>query len=183
MNTYATIATISLLFTIMTVSFSVYASFISNNLIIGTIMTFVMFFAIFSFITTQINGLFSLNANNKKKEGLTPMSASAGLYPQSRDKLPLEDIYPANIPFQNGEHTFETMWKEYPAFPAKSMETNLIRYWGNPSNGTCSLPHQCGAFYKKIQPEKAKKPSPPSWGSGIRVNYYDTCSFAKDKEE
>lgn len=178
MNAYVLLT--SVLSTILTISIALYVKFINNNVIIGIVLTFVSFFVVYSLVSSQIIGLFSLN---NKKEGLTPMSASAGLYPQSRDRLPLEDIYPANIPFQNGEHTFETMWKEYPSFPAKSMETNLIRYWGNPSNGTCSLPHQCGAFYKKIQPEKAKKPSPPSWGSGIRVNYYDTCSFAKDKEE
>lgn len=171
MNTYVLL--LSLLSTILLVSLAFYINFISRNMLIGTIITFITFFLVYNLVLSKTKEVLSL------KEGLTPLSMNAGSYPESRLKLPLEDIYPANVPFKNSEYTFETMWKKYPSFPAKSMKTNQIKYWDNPTNGTCSLPHQCGAFYKNIKPEEAKKPNAPSWGSGIRVNFYDTCKFAK----
>lgn len=169
--------------TITCVSACMYIKFFTENMLLGSIITFIIFLIIFSIMSSTIKNMFNFSPETKK-EGFTSMNNN-GINSKdyanatTRSPLPLEDIYPANIPFKNTDETYETMWKEYPSFPAKSNQTNLIKHWDNPSNGTCMLPHQCGAFYKKITPAKDKKPTPPSWGSGIRVNFYDTCSFAK----
>lgn len=176
MNTYVLL--LSFLATFTCISLCVYIKFFTQNILIGSVVTFIMFFVIFSLFTVSFKNL--IKSSTTKKEGLTTISGSG--YKRTRNMLPLEDIYPANVPFQKSDYTFETMSKDYPIFPAKSNKTNLIRYWDNPSNGTCSLPHQCHAFYKTIKPEEHKKPTPPSWGSGIRVNFYDTCSFKQNEK-
>lgn len=111
----------------------------------------------------------------KKMEGFTNMKLSEmeSDYPRAETELPLQDMYPPNIPFKPSDLKYDTMWMDKPIFPAKSMKTNNIRYWDNPSNGTCTLPHQCDAFYKKIEPEKFVEPTPPAWDSGVRVNFFN----------
>lgn len=165
--------------TLMCVSFAVYMNFVGKNVILGTLVTFAMFAIIYGGLFSQFKGaVASLKEKvntDSVKEGLTMISA--GDFPASESSLLLADWYPENKPFHPSSLTYETMWKDYPTFPAKSMKTNLIKYWDNPSNGTCALPWMCDAFYKKITPEKITHPTPPEWGSGVRVNFYDTCLF------
>ena len=190
MNRYVLIMTV--VSTLLCTSICMYIKFFTNNMIIGGLITFVMFFVIYSFMSSIIKDLLNpgskLNSDLKarnaigKKEGFTTLASSGSNYKKTRSPLLLEDIYPANVPFKKSEETYETMWKNYPSFPARSNQTNLIKHWAHPSNGTCTLPHQCGAFYKKITPMKDRKPTPPSFGSGVRVNFYDTCVNAKSNQ-
>lgn len=175
--------------TFMLVSFAVYMNFIGNNVMIGTALTFAIFAIIYSGLSSQFKSAITTlkqqvpslhsTGNNDIKEGLTMLSASN--FSETGNTLLLSDWYPENKPFQPSGLKYDTMWKDYPSFPARSMKTNLIKYWDNPSNGTCMYPWQCDAFYKKIVPEKISQPTPPSWGSGVRVNFFDTCLF-QEKE-
>lgn len=160
--------------TLMCVSFAVYMNFVGNNVLVGSLVTFAMFAIVYGGLFSQFRAaIASLKDTPATKEGLTMLSA--GDFPQAESSLLLADWYPENKPFRPSALTYDTMWKGYPTFPAKSMKTNLIKYWSNPSNGTCALPWMCDAFYKEIVPEKIVQPTPPEWGSGIRVNFYDTC--------
>lgn len=117
------------------------------------------------------------NGKNGKKEGFTTLKN--GEYPIVHSKLPLDDWYPVvNMPT---DFKYSTLSKLYPRFPAKSMRTNNIRYWANPDNGTCVIPHQCQAMYGNIVPEKFVQPTAPQWGGGLRVNFYETCSYGSGK--
>lgn len=159
---------IAALFTASTMSLAMYLNFVGNNVIIGGLITFVGFVLVFSAFASQWQSMFG-----KPKEGFS----NFGAFPDSETKLPLEGWYPPKTPFQPSALTYDTMWKDYPSFPAKSTKTNLIRYWDNPSNGTCMWPEQCNAFYGEITPDKFVEPAAPQWGSGIRVNFYDTCLY------
>jgi len=163
----ATILFLSGLVTVSLVGLAAYLKFVSQNVLLGSIITFIGVFLVFSGLWTQLKDLFST------KEGMS--NITPGNYPESETKLPLEPWYPANTPFHLSDLTYDTQWKDYPTYPARSMKTNLIKYWNNPSNGKCSPPELCNAFYKKIVPDNFIEPTAPDWGSGIRVNFYDTC--------
>lgn len=169
----------SLASTFMCVSFAMYMDFVGRNVLIGTALTFSVFAIVYSGLYSQFKTILSSlksalpSEDLPMKEGLAMLSA--GDFPKSESSLLLAGWYPENKPFHPSNLTYDTMWKDYPSFPAKSMKTNLIKYWDNPSNGTCSLPWLCDAFYKKITPEKIVEPKAPEWGSGVRVNFYDTC--------
>ena len=178
----------SIISTFMCVSFAVYMNFVGQNVLIGTVVTLAAFaivygglFSQFRQVVDDMKATFSNSTGGKDvKEGLTMLAAAD--FPKSESELLLADWYPENKPFGPSGLTYDTMWKDYPTFPARSMKTNLIKYWDNPSNGTCMYPWQCDAFYKKITPEKIVEPTPPAWGSGIRVNFYDTCLFGEQEQ-
>jgi hypothetical protein len=176
-NKYVIGAAIASTFTL--VPFAVYMDFVGRNVLLGTVLTFAVFAIIYGGLYSQFKAvLSSLKTETPPlKEGLQMLSSSK--FPESESSLLLADWYPENKPFHPSALTYDTMWKDYPTFPARSMKTNLIKYWDNPSNGTCSLPWMCDAFYKKITPEKIVEPAAPEWGSGIRVNFYDTCLFQR----
>jgi len=133
-----------------------------------SIMVFVLLYVSFHQASKKTGG---------DKEGLTRLLP--GAYPESETVLPVQDQFPAKKPVEFSNLTYSTMWKDYPTFPADSMETNLIKYWGSPDNGTCSHPEQCNALYEKVTPQQIEHPTPPQWGSGVRVNFYDTCLFGQ----
>lgn len=184
--------------TLMIVSMAMFVKFIGNNFIIGTIVTLVMFFLIYYLMVSSIKDIFKPKPKNNQgqtqatkttekevgksgdgKEGFTTLRMSE--YPAIESSLPLDDWYP--VKNQPSNYKFSTMSELYPRFPAKSMQTNNIRYWANPSNGTCVIPHQCDGLYGKIEPEKFVQPTAPQWGSGLRVNFYDTCSYQPTDSE
>lgn len=181
LNKYVIIA--SLASTFMCVSFAMYMDFVGRNVALGTVLTFAVFAIVYSGLYSQLKTVLSSlkttlpSGNQPLKEGLTMLSL--GEYPKTESSLLLADWYPENKPFHPTNLTYDTMWKDYPTFPARSMKTNLIKYWDNPSNGTCTFPWMCDAFYKKITPEKIVEPKAPEWGSGVRVNFYDTCLFQR----
>lgn len=163
----ATILLLSGLVTVSLIGLATYLKFVSQNVLLGSLITFVGVFLVFSGVWSQLKDMLST------KEGMSNLSP--GNYPDAETQLPLEPWYPANTPFHLSDLTYDTQWKDYPTYPARSMKTNLIKYWDNPSNGTCAPAELCGAFYKKIVPGHFKHSDPPAWGSGIRVNFYDTC--------
>lgn len=180
--------------TLMIVSMAMFVKFIGNNFIIGTVVTLLMFFLIYYLMVSSIKDIFKPKPKNNQrqtsgekqhkegddgKEGFTTLRMSE--YPAIESKLPLDDWYP--VKNQPSNYKYSTMSELYPRFPAKSMQTNNIRYWANPSNGTCVIPHQCDGLYGKIEPEKFVQPTAPQWGSGLRVNFYDTCSYQPSDNE
>lgn len=165
MNT--TILLLSGITTVSLIGLATYLKFVSQNVLLGSVITFVGLFLVFSGVWSQFRSLFAT------KESMTNLNP--GNYSDTEKKLPLEPWYPANTPFHLSDMTYDTLWKDYPTFPARSMKTNLIKFWDNPSNGTCTPAELCNAFYKKIVPGHFDVPMPPAWGSGIRVNFYDTC--------
>ena len=180
--------------TLMIVSIAMFVKFIGNNFIIGTVVTLLMFFLIYYLMVSSIKDIFKPKPKDNQrqtsgekqhkeggdgKEGFTTLRMSE--YPAIESSLPLDDWYP--VKNQPSNYKFSTMSELYPRFPAKSMQTNNIRYWANPSNGTCVIPHQCDGLYGKIEPEKFVQPTAPQWGSGLRVNFYDTCSYQPSDNE
>lgn len=163
----ATILLLSGLISVSIMALATYLRFVGNNILIGSIITFVGIFLVLSGLWSQIAHMF------KVKEGLTPMKP--GDYSSTGTDLLLQSWYPAKEPFHLSELTYRGQSKDYPIFPANSNKTNLIQHWPNPSNGTCSRPDLCNAFYKNIKADKNMNVTPPSWGSGLRVNFYDTC--------
>jgi len=64
------------------------------------------------------------------------------------------------------------IYKNYPVFPAGSVEINNLRYWKTPNNGKCSPAEFCGAYYNEKQmPINTLLAPNPEWGKE-RVNYY-----------
>jgi hypothetical protein len=169
--------------TLMIVSMAMFVKFIGNNFFIGTLVTLVMFFLIYYFMVSRVKDIFSFKSSDKKKEGSKEGFTTLRLsdYPKIHSKLPLDDWYP--VKNQPSNYTYSTMAKLYPRFPAKSMQTNNIRYWTNPSNGTCVIPHQCEGLYGRIEPDKFVQPTAPQWNGGLRVNFYDTCSYQQQEQE
>jgi hypothetical protein len=97
-----------------------------------------------------------------------------GKYPQSVENPLLHNWYPSYKP----EPQWSTIpqfeqYKNYPAFPAKSMNINNIRQWRQPNNGQCSPNGVCGNFYSDrevVIPPPVKCPGFKENES--RVNFY-----------
>ena len=71
----------------------------------------------------------------------------------------------------------QQLWKYYPVNPVGSykQETNNIRYWTTPNNGTCSPGIFCGGLYDEKKLDIPNPPSaPPVDNNDIRVNYYNS---------
>ena len=69
------------------------------------------------------------------------------------------------------------LWKYYPVNPVGSykQETNNVRYWATPNNGTCSPAIFCGGLYDNKKLNIPAPPSPPPIDNNdIRVNYYNS---------
>ena len=165
-----TILILAAIVTLGMVSAALYFHFLGNHIWLGTIITFIGVVLIMSGFWSQIRSVFGTS-----KEGLTNMSQLApGDYPQIEETLPLEPWYPANTPFHLSAMTYESENKEKRIFPATSTNLNLIKYWPNPSNGSCIPPELCGAFYKDIKPDVDVEPQAPAWTSSKRVNFYET---------
>lgn len=98
-----------------------------------------------------------------------------GVFPKSVDDLILNPWYPKHKP--EPELSFEPQWKQYknyPVFPARSNQTNNIKYWRQPNNGQCSPNNFCGKYYDDWKVELPCPPQCPGFDKDVRVNYYNS---------
>jgi hypothetical protein len=113
--------------------------------------------------------------NNTKLEGFvsfTEKSLSSGEYPLAVDKPILYGDYNTLAKPYLSALNASDIYKEYPIFPAHSLENNRIRYWTKPENGTCSRAEMCGYLYDEYTPQNIPAPPPiPGWNK--RVNFYE----------
>jgi hypothetical protein len=101
-----------------------------------------------------------------------------GAYPKSVDEPLLHGDYPVKQNPKVANLGSQEIYQDYPVFSSDSEQSNNIEYWETPDNGKCAPACLCGALYdKKIIPQHPE-PHAPQWGSGIRVNYYDSESFS-----
>ena len=88
------------------------------------------------------------------------------------------DDYPLIGKNQVSNDSASTMWWHYPIFslPSFKQQTNNLRYYNNPDEGTCTPAEFCGALYHS-KPNKTNEvyPLPPAKeGGGARVGYFRT---------
>ena len=120
-----------------------------------------------------------LYLNNKSlKQGFTSsLMDTVGTYPVSVNKGILND-YPSIGKNQVSNDSAADIWWHYPIFtlPSFKQQTNNLRYYKNPDEGTCTRPEFCGAFYKdKHVLSNEIYPLPPAEeGEGARVGYFRT---------
>ena len=107
---------------------------------------------------------------NGKKEGF--LNLDPGEFPLTVDKPLLYGDYNVKTPPFLSALNASDIYKDYPIFPAHSLENNRIRYWTKPENGTCSRAELCGYFYDDYTEQHIPEPPPvPGWNK--RVNYYE----------
>jgi len=115
------------------------------------------------------------NGKSKNLEGFlsfTDNNLASGEYPLAVDKPLLYDDYNVLANPHLSAFNASDIYKEYPVFPAHSLENNRIRYWTKPENGTCSRAEMCGYLYDEYTPQDIPEPPPiPGWNK--RVNYYE----------
>jgi len=88
------------------------------------------------------------------------------------------DDYPRIGKNQVSNDSASTIWWHYPIFslPSFKQQTNNLRYYNNPDEGTCTRAEFCGALYHS-KPNKSNEvyPQPPAMeGPGARVGYFRT---------
>ena len=111
--------------------------------------------------------------NGNKKEGFSQYNnhLPSGEFPVAVDKPILYGDYNIKTPPYLSDYNASDIYKDYPVFPAHSLENNRIRYWSKPENGTCSRAELCGHFYEENTPQNIPGP-PPTPGWNKRVNFY-----------
>ena len=88
-------------------------------------------------------------------------------------KLLLSDSYETpNEPSITANNSSD-IHQNKPIFLARSNNNNNIRYWKQPSNGTCSRSEFCGNFYSETKHTIPLDPQQPGFSKN-RVNYYDS---------
>ena len=115
----------------------------------------------------------------ERKQEAAKEGFRTGDYPGAVDSVLLKGDYHQPEHPSLSPYTVSQTTRNYPVFPAASCGTNNLRYWRRPSNGTCPWPELCGAMYTAT-PQDPPGPAPaPVWDSGRRVNYYESCLYAK----
>ena len=118
--------------------------------------------------------LVSLIYLSRNLKSFTEGFEQPGKYPISVDKPLLYDSYKLSENPGISINDAQDNYIDKPVFPANSYIINNIRYWRNPSNGTCTPPDMCGNLYMNTSQNIPQKPTPPNWDSGTRVNFYDS---------
>jgi len=113
--------------------------------------------------------------NNNKLEGFVSFNDNkyaSGEFPLAVDKPILYGDYNVLEKPHLSALNASDIYKEFPVFPAHSLENNRIRHWTKPENGTCSRAEMCGYIYDEYTPQNIPAPPPvPGWNK--RVNYYE----------
>jgi hypothetical protein len=118
-----------------------------------------------------------------QKEGFSnyTLDNTYGIYPESQDKVLVQDFYPRIQRNGISNDTASKIWWHRPTFKLGSYAqiTNNIRYSNNPDVGSCSPASMCGALYHENQLKtnyvKALPPVNVN-GNDTRVNYYNSTS-------
>ena len=101
-------------------------------------------------------------------------SLSPGGYPCKQDKLLLEGWYKKKDNANVSDLSMYEQYDMYPVYPAGSTEINNKRHWEQPENGKCSPPDMCGNVYEKLPVPKENPTDPVPFGSGSRVNFFNS---------
>lgn len=99
-------------------------------------------------------------------------STNFGVFPCDVNHPILFGDYPVKK-HVNLTNTYKENAKQDPYTEMSSYEqnTNHVRYWSTPNNGSCSPAEFCDSLYdKKLL--NLQRIAPPNDTSGIRVNYY-----------
>ena len=100
-------------------------------------------------IVLVIIGILLLCSINSSKlpEGFEPINP--GNVPCVSEQPILYGDYPVKKDPMVSNLGSQQLWKFYPTFPVGSykQETNNIKYWSTPNNGTCSPAIFCGGLY------------------------------------
>ena len=128
-------------------------------------------------IVLVIIGILLLCSINSSKlpEGFEPINP--GNVPCVSEQPILYGDYPVKKDPMVSNLGSQQLWKFYPTFPVGSykQETNNIKYWPTPNNGTCSPAIFCGALYNDKKFNIPPPPGPPPVDNNdIRVNYYNS---------
>lgn len=118
-----------------------------------------------------------------QKEGFSKytLDNTYGIYPESQDKVLVQDFYPRIQRNGISNDTASNIWWHNPTFKVGSYDqiTNNIRYSNNPDVGTCTPASMCGTLYheKQLKSNYVKAlPLVPVNANYTRVNYYNSTS-------
>lgn len=117
-----------------------------------------------------------------QKEGFSKytLDTTFGIYPESEEKVLVQDFYPRIKGNSLSNYTASKMWWHRPTFEVGSYAqiTNNIRYSNNPDVGSCSPASICGALYHEKQLASNYTtilPLVPEIKNDVRINYYNTA--------
>jgi hypothetical protein len=134
-------------------------------------LLYIIFATIITCIIFYLAVMIYFNGNKKEAFSQYNNHLTSGDYPLAVDKPILYGDYNVKTPPSLSALNASDIYKDYPVFPATSLENNRIRYWSKPENGTCSRAELCGYFYDDYTEQKIPAPlTPPGWNK--RVNFY-----------
>jgi len=142
----------------------------SFNISINSVLTVILvllFLSYLGIIKVYHKETFMPNINNNNQ--LMP-----GAYPISDNVPILADEYKVKKNTNVTKNNNYNIWKQYPVYPSSyKQQTNNVRYWETPDNGTCSPAEFCGTPYEDTQ-VKRDIPSKgiPIGAEVIRVNWW-----------
>lgn len=118
--------------------------------------------------------IFGCSMIKTKAEGFGLLNPST--FPCSVDNPKLYGDYPVKKNPAVTDLQYSNIWQEYPIKQVGSydQETNNIRYWKNPNNGTCIRAEMCNGIYNDKTLDIPPEPPMLKFGQGIRANYYDS---------
>lgn len=107
---------------------------------------------------------------------LEGMTAGYSLEPElintERPSMLLDCDYPLQVKPGVSDLTNQTLWHYRPVLPINAPESNNLRYWKSPNNGSCIPADMCGGIYADKTIKIPPMPNMQGWGKEIRVNYY-----------
>lgn len=110
---------------------------------------FIMFFVAFAVFLGCVNKYFNfklLREESELREGFTTLNPAN----TNCANVLLDGFYPVNpIKTQLSSETYATQARLFPVLPARSLETNNIKNWNQPENGTTGFPELNDSFYSK----------------------------------
>ena len=139
---------------------------ISINSVLFVILVLVLF-SYFGIIQVYHKETFLPNINNNNR--LAPSA-----YPRSDNVPLLSGSYKVKKNTNITKNNNYNIWKQLLVYPSSyKQQTNNVRYWSTPDNGTCSPAEFCGTPYEntKIKMNNPSKPIPLS-ANVTRVNWW-----------
>jgi hypothetical protein len=118
-------------------------------------------------------------SRRRRTEGFDTISLpkTYGEYSESVDRAIL-DTFPQIGKNEVSNESSATLWWHYPIFslPSFKQQTNNLRYFKNPDEGTCARAEFCGAVYHDIKNKSNEvfPLAPVEEGGGARVGYFRT---------
>ena len=94
-------------------------------------------------------------------------------FPCDMDNPILFGDYPVKKPVQLSKNSYKanSHMDSYTEMSSYDQETNNIKNWGTPDNGTCTPAEFCGFLYNQKMFDEVHSMAPND-NAGVRVNYY-----------